>query len=79
LPKPTESIFSEGRQQGSKGAAVIYAVAVYTHIAGDNPLIPIISAGFMKVADEFLARNHWLRLRGVYLFSYSKAQHSEQS
>jgi hypothetical protein len=63
--------------------AVIYAAAAYAHIAGDNrhahPLIPIIIVGFMKVADEFLARNHWSRLRSGYILSYSKALPSEQS
>jgi hypothetical protein len=47
--------------------AVIYAVAVYTHIFGDNrhahPLIPIIIAGFVKVVDDFFTRGYWSRLR----------------
>jgi hypothetical protein len=45
--------------------AVIYAVAVYTHIFGDNrhahPLIPIIIAGFVKVVDDFFTRGYWSR------------------
>ena len=47
--------------------AVIYAVAVYTHIFGDNrhahPLIPIIVVGFVKVVDDFFTRGYWSRLR----------------
>jgi hypothetical protein len=47
--------------------AVIYAVAVYTHIFGDNrhahPLIPIIIVGFVKVVDDFFTRGYWSRLR----------------
>jgi hypothetical protein len=46
---------------------VIYAVAVYTHIFGDNrhahPLIPIIVVGFVKVVDDFFTRGYWSRLR----------------
>jgi hypothetical protein len=45
--------------------AVIYAVAVYTHIFGDNrhahPLIPIVIAGFVKVVDDFFTRDYWSR------------------
>jgi hypothetical protein len=45
---------------------VIYAVAVYTHIFGDNrhahPLIPIIIVGFVKVMDDFFTRGYWSRL-----------------
>jgi hypothetical protein len=63
--------------------AVIYAVVVYTNISGDNrhshPLIPIIIIGFMKVADEFFARNYWSRLRSGYILSYSKVRPSEKS
>lgn len=63
--------------------AVIYAVVVYTHISGDNrhshPLIPIIIIGFMKVADEFFARNYWSRLRSGYILSYSEVRPSEKS
>jgi hypothetical protein len=48
--------------------AVIYAVAVYTHIFGDNrhahPLIPIIIVGFVKVVDDFFARGYWSRFWG---------------
>jgi hypothetical protein len=47
--------------------AVIYAVAVYTHIFGDNrhahPLIPVIIVGFVKVVDDFFTRGYWSRLR----------------
>jgi hypothetical protein len=47
--------------------AVIYAVAVYSHIFGDNrhahPLIPIIIVGFVKVVDDFFSRGYWSRLR----------------
>jgi hypothetical protein len=47
--------------------AVIYAVAVYTHIFGDNrhahPLIPIIILGFVKVVDDFFTKGVWSRLR----------------
>jgi hypothetical protein len=47
--------------------AVIYAVAVYTHIFGDNrhahPLIPIIIVGFVKLVDEFFTKGYWARLR----------------
>jgi hypothetical protein len=47
--------------------AVIYAVAVYTHIFGDNrhahPLIPIIIVGFVKVVDDFFTRGYWSRFR----------------
>ncbi len=57
--------------------AVIYAVAVYTHIFGDNrhahPLIPIVIAGFVKVVDDFFTRGYWLRLRGAKMLSRSKA------
>jgi hypothetical protein len=57
--------------------AVIYAVAVYTHIFGDNrhahPLIPIIIVGFVKVVDDFFTRGYWLRLRGARIFTRSKA------
>jgi len=48
--------------------AVIYAVAVYTHIFGDNrhahPLIPIVVVGFVKVVDDFFTRGQWAKLRG---------------
>jgi hypothetical protein len=58
--------------------AVIYAVAVYTHIFGDNrhahPLIPIIIIGFVKVADDFFTRGYWARLRARGIFSHSKTQ-----
>jgi hypothetical protein len=57
--------------------AVIYAVAVYTHIFGDNrhahPLIPIIIVGFVKVVDEFFTRGYWSRLRARVNFPHSKA------
>ena len=57
--------------------AVIYAVAVYTHIFGDNrhalPLIPIVIVGFVKVVDDFFTRGYWLRLRGAKMLSRSKA------
>ena len=47
--------------------AVIYAVAVYTHIFGDNrhahPLIPIIIVGFAKVVDAFFTGGYWSRFR----------------
>jgi hypothetical protein len=47
--------------------AVIYAVAVYTHIFGDNrhahPLIPVIIVGFVKVVDDFFTGGYWSRLR----------------
>jgi hypothetical protein len=47
--------------------AVIYAVAVYTHIFGDNrhahPLIPIVIVGFVKVVDDFFTKGYWSRLR----------------
>jgi hypothetical protein len=46
--------------------AVVYAVAVYTHIFGDNrhaqPLIPIIIVGFVKVMDDFFTTGYWSRL-----------------
>jgi len=58
--------------------AVIYAVAVFTHIFGDNrhahPLIPIIVVGFVKVADDFFARGYWSRFRAGRIPSYSKTQ-----
>jgi hypothetical protein len=47
--------------------AVIYAVAVCTHIFGDNrhahPLIPVIIVGFVKAADDFFTRGIWTKLR----------------
>ena len=47
--------------------AVIYTVAVYTHIFGDNrhahALIPIIIVGFVKVVDDFFTRGYWSRFR----------------
>jgi hypothetical protein len=47
--------------------AVIYAVAAYTHIFGDNrhahPLIPITIVGLMKVVDDFFVRGYWSRFR----------------
>jgi hypothetical protein len=53
--------------------AVIYAVAVYTHIFGDNrhahPLIPIIVVGIVKVVDDFFTRGYWERLREAKIFS----------
>jgi hypothetical protein len=56
--------------------AVIYAVAVYTHIFGDNrhahPLVPIIIVGFVKVVDNFFTRDHWSKFRRLKLFSRSK-------
>jgi hypothetical protein len=56
--------------------AVIYAVAVYTHIFGDNrhahPLIPIIIVGFVKVVDDFFTRGYWSRLRAHRIFSHVK-------
>jgi hypothetical protein len=56
--------------------AVIYAVAVYTHIFGDNrhahPLIPIIVVGFVKAVDDFLTAACWSRLREAKVFSRSK-------
>jgi hypothetical protein len=49
--------------------AVIYAVAVYTHIFGDNrhahPLIPIVIVGFVKVMDDFFTKGAWSKLRGL--------------
>ena len=58
--------------------AVIYAVAVYTHIFGDNrhahPLIPIIIVGFVKVVDDFFVRGYWTRLRAQRIFSYWKTR-----
>jgi hypothetical protein len=49
--------------------AVIYAVAVYTHIFGDNrhahPLIPIVIIGFVKVMDDFFSKGAWSKLRGL--------------
>ena len=57
--------------------AVIYAVAVYTHIFGDNrhahPLIPIIIVGFVKLVDDFFARGYWSSLR-ARVFSHSKPE-----
>jgi hypothetical protein len=48
--------------------ALIYAVAVYTHIFGDNrhahPLIPIVVVGFVKVVDDFFTKGAWSKLRG---------------
>jgi hypothetical protein len=58
--------------------AVIYAVAVYTHIFGDNrhahPLIPIIIVGFVKVVDDFFTRGYWSRLRAHRIFSHVKTE-----
>jgi hypothetical protein len=58
--------------------AVIYAVAVYTHIFGDNrhahPMIPIIIVGVVKLADNFFTGGYWSRLRGRKIFSRSKIQ-----
>jgi hypothetical protein len=58
--------------------AVIYAVAVYTHIFGDNrhahPLLPIIVVGLVKVADEFFTKGIWTRLRERWASSRSKAR-----
>jgi hypothetical protein len=58
--------------------AVIYAVAVYTHIFGDNrhahPLIPIIVVGFVKLVDDFFTRGYWSRLRVRWIFSRSKTE-----
>ena len=57
--------------------AVIYAVAVYTHIFGDNrhahPLIPIIIVGFVKLVDDFFARGYWSSIR-ARVFSHSKPE-----
>jgi hypothetical protein len=54
---------------------VIYSVAVYTHVFGDNrhahPLIPIIIVGAMKVVDDFFTRGYWSKLRGK-IFSRSE-------
>jgi hypothetical protein len=62
--------------------AVIYAVVVYTHIAGDNrhahPLLPIIIVGCMKLVDEFFARNYWSRLRSMVRSSRSTIRSSEK-
>jgi hypothetical protein len=48
--------------------AVIYTVAIYTHIFGDNrhahPLIPVIIVGAVKLADDFLTRGVWSRFWG---------------
>jgi hypothetical protein len=56
--------------------AVIYAVAVYTHIFGDNrhahPLIPVIVVGFVKLVDDFFTRGYWSRFRARRIFSHSK-------
>jgi hypothetical protein len=53
--------------------AVIYGVAVYTHIFGDNrhahSLLPIIIVGTVKVADDFFTRGVWSRLRRLKIFS----------
>ena len=58
--------------------AVIYVVAVYTHIFGDSrhahPLIPIIIVGFVKLVDDFFTRGYWSSLRARRIFSHSKAQ-----
>ena len=58
--------------------AVIYAVAVYTHIFGDNrhahPLLPIIVVGLVKVVDEFFARGIWTRFRARGIFSRPKTR-----
>jgi hypothetical protein len=58
--------------------AVIYAVAVYTHIFGDNrhahPLIPIIIVGFVKVVDDFFTRGYWARFRERNMFLRSKTE-----
>jgi hypothetical protein len=58
--------------------AVIYAVAVYTHIFGDNrhahPLIPIIIVGVVKVVDDFFTRGYWARFRARRIFSHSKTE-----
>ena len=47
---------------------LIYAVAVYTHIFGDNrhahPLISIVVVGFVKVVDDFFTKGAWSKLRG---------------
>jgi hypothetical protein len=57
--------------------AVIYAVAVYTHIFGDNrhahPLIPIIVVGFVKVVDDFFTQGYWSKLGGLKIFSRAKS------
>ena len=58
--------------------AVIYAVAVYAHIFGDNrhahPLLPIIVVGLVKVADDFFTRGIWARLRARGIFSRSRTR-----
>jgi hypothetical protein len=58
--------------------ATIYAVAVYTHIFGDNrhahPLIPIIIVGFVKVVDDFFTGGYWSKLWARALFARSKIQ-----
>ena len=58
--------------------AVIYAVAVYTHIFGDNrhahPLIPIIVVGLVKAVDDFFTRGIWARLRARWTFSRSSTR-----
>jgi hypothetical protein len=52
--------------------ALIYVVAVYSHIFGDNrhahPLIPIIVVGFVKAVDDFFSKGYWSRLRGSRIF-----------
>ncbi|MDB5575424.1 MAG: hypothetical protein JWR80_600 [Bradyrhizobium sp.] len=57
--------------------AAIYAVAVYTHIFGDNrhahPLLPIIVVGLVKVVDDFFTRGIWARLRARWKPSHAKA------
>jgi len=62
--------------------AVIYAVATYAHISGDNrhahPLIPIMIIGFVKVIDDFFVRGYWSRLRGMKMFSRSKIRPSDK-
>lgn len=58
--------------------AVIYAVAVYTHIFGDNrhahPLIPVIVVGLVKAVDDFFTRGIWARLRARWTFSRSSTR-----
>jgi hypothetical protein len=58
--------------------AVIYAVAVYTHIFGDNrhahPLIPVIVVGIVKAVDMFFTAGIWARLRARGIPSHSKAR-----
>lgn len=62
--------------------AAIYAVAVYTHIFGDNrhahPLIPIIVVGLVKVVDDFVGKGIWARLRARWKPPHAKAGSADQ-